>query len=343
MTDRATKRRKLSHQMLGIVAICLVSAFFLFLFLLYAGIGVVEEYCWSNNIILDEDQYYQLDNTMLSISLITSVVFFIILFLSLFGDRLAYIRTIIKGVDTLQKGEYGHRVPLQGNNELTQLAEAVNYLSETERSVKDKESKLNEEKEELIRTLSHDIRTPLTSILAYSELLSAKEECTPEECRAYVELVQKKAEQIKDLTDILLDGGHRTLEQFEDARLLMVQLADEFEQVLEETFSLSVNLSGCQPFSGSFDVGELRRIFDNLISNVQKYADPARAVELDVRTTENGLIIRQKNGVRAVDAPTESYRMGLSSIRRIAHNYDGSVEIESNGSTFEITITLLKF
>jgi signal transduction histidine kinase len=261
----------------------------------------------------------------------------------LFGERLAYIRTIIKGIDALRDGEYGRSIDLVGNNELTQLAIAVNYLSESELKIKEKETRLKEEKEELIRTLSHDIRTPLTSILSYSEIMEQKEGDVIDEQREYVSLVHKKALQIKDLTYILLDGGKRNVERFDGAKLLFEQLAGEFEEVLEDGYRLDIDLSECPEFSGDFDVQEMRRIFDNLISNIQKYADPDARVVLSVKKTDLGLIIRQSNVIKKTVEPSESYQMGINSIRRIAQSYGGQVNINQNEELFEIVITLSQF
>ena len=343
LTEKGRKRRKLSYEILGMFAVCFAVAVFLFLFLANFSVAVVESYCWDNDIILDDDQLYHLDSVVLSLSLLVSVVFFIILFLVLFGERLSYISTIINGVDKLRQGELDYRLPVEGNNELTQLAEEINYLSETEQIIKEKERRMKEEKEELVRTLSHDIRTPLTSIMSYTELLAAKEEFSETELKEYFELVNKKTLQIKNITEILLDGGKREVERFDDARLLFSQLAGEFEEVLEADFTLSLDVMSCEPFSGSFDVQELRRIFDNLISNVQKYADTAREVELTIYKNESDLIIRQKNAVKKVESKSEGYQLGLYSIRRIVQNYGGRVEIAQNEEEFEILITLSIF
>ena len=343
LTDKAKRRGRLSFEILGLFAVCLAVALLLYFFLSFCGIALVEKYCWEKNLILSEEQIYHFDNLIFSVSLLLSVGFFVFLFLVLFGERFAYIRTIMKGVDALQRGELEQRVPIMGNNELTSLAEEINYLSETEQKIKEREKALNEEKEELIRTLSHDIRTPLTSIMAYTELLSAKETCTPEEQREYLSLVQKKTAQIKNLTDILLEGGKRKAEHFEDARLLFAQLICEFEEVLEGEFELKTSFSDCPVFSGSFDVQDMRRIFDNLISNAQKYADPTRPVELAVKKSDGGLVIWQKNATRKLDHPAEGFRMGINSIRRIANSYGGSVNVEQNDTTFEITVILSEF
>ena len=340
MIEKAKKRRKFSIEILLTVGLCLLLSAMLCIFIVFFGRGLIDEYILYNDIVLDEFELYHLDVMLVGGGVAVSVLCFVILFFALFGERIAYIRKLTAGVHALGVGDYGNRVELVGNNELTQLAEAINYLSESEQKIKEKEKKLNDEREELIRTLSHDIRTPLTSIMSYTELLGAKQGVTAEEQREYVALVGKKTAQIKQLTDILLDGGRRNVEYFEDVRLLFEQLAEEFESTLESEFSLNVDLSHLPATSGRFDVGEMRRIFDNLISNVEKYAEPAEAVALAISKNDNGIEIRQSNGIKKGNASSESYKMGLSSIRRVAHGYDGTVQISEDSDKFEIIITL---
>ena len=340
MTEKQRKRRKLTHEILGLVCLCFALSLLLYVLITTFGGVLIEEYCFQNDIFMDEFDWYDVDNTLRGVGFCVSTVFFTVLFFALFGERLAYVRKITAGVDILRDGNYGEQVELRGNNELTELAQAVNYLSESERNLREKEKRLYEEREELIRTLSHDIRTPLTSIMSYTELLSQKETLTVEEQQEYRCLVAKKTEQIKKLTDILLDGGHREPEFFEDARLLFEQLADEFESELEDRFQISSELSFVTAFSGNFDVGDLRRIFDNIISNIKKYAEPAEIVELVISKTDTGVAIRQMNSVIKNKKSTESYKMGLYSIRRIAQNYGGTVEVRDENEKYEILITL---
>ncbi len=340
LTEKPRKRRKLTHEILGLVCLCFALSLLLYVFITTFGLALVEEYCFQNDIVMDEFDWYDVDNTLRGVGFFVSTVFFTAMFFALFGERLAYVRKITAGVDTLRGGNYGKQVELRGNNELTELAEAVNYLSKSEQKLKEKEKCLYEEREELIRTLSHDIRTPLTSIMSYTELLDAKEMLTVEEQKEYLSLVSKKAAQIKELTDILLDGGRREVEHFEDARLLFEQLADEFESELEDKFRTLIDLSFVAAFSGNFDVGELRRILDNLVSNIRKYADPTETVALSILKTDCGIVIRQNNTTAKDKQPLESYKMGLNSIRRIVQNYAGAVEVHDGNGKFEITITL---
>ena len=336
---KSNKRRKLSGEILGLLAVTLVLALILLQFLGIVARAMIDSFLFMRDIVLTEAQYAQLDDWVFHLSLLVSVAFFIILFLFLLGERLSYIREVLAGIDALRSGQEDYVVPLEGSNELTQLAEAVNYLSRTQREVKEQERVLNEEKEQFIRALSHDIRTPLTSIMAYSELLTGANTVDPQEQTRYLELIQHKAGQIKDMTDILLDGSKRNPEYFEDARLLIEQLTAEFEEMLEDGFSIEASLD-CPAFPGTFDVQELRRIFDNLVSNVQKYADPDRPVKISISLEGVQLLIRQENAVRERIAPADGYQIGLRSIQRIAQNYAGQVGVQKDDAAFAITITL---
>ena len=341
MADKLSrKRRKLSREILGLIGI---SAFLsLLLFLIVSGLanGMAETYCFNNDIVMTEFDWIELELWILGVSALLACCTFSILFLSMLGDRIAYIRKITAGIDGLHVPDQSPAIPLEGNNELTELAAAINDMSATQRQIREKEQALAQEKEQLIRTLSHDIRTPLTSILAYSDYLTTQEEITPKEQKAYMQLIRKKAEQIRDLTDILLDGSRRNPERFEDGRLLVAQIAAEFEEELEDQFEITTDLSGCPAFAGTFDVQELRRIFDNLCSNIQKYADPGKPVTLTLRIQNGALLIRQTNAVLPQNPQSESYRIGLNSIRRIAQMYGGSVTVQQDKTQFEISILL---
>lgn len=341
MTDRTSpKGRKLSHEILGLLAAALAVAFFLLEFLSLTALGISEHFLAVNNLSLTDEQYVTLDTWIFSLSLLVAVLFFVVLFLILLGQKLSYVKSLTRGVEALQTHRMDYELPLEGNNELTRLAETINYLSATQRAVQEKERALAQEKEQLIRTLSHDIRTPLTSILSYSEYLTQREDMDLQEVKDHLTLIQKKAGQIKELTDILLDGGKRNPEFFQDARLLLEQLADQVQEDLEEDFPVKIDLSRCPPFQGTFDVRELQRIFDNLVSNIQKYADPVRPVVFSAALEEGSLILRQKNAKGTRATPAESHQMGLNSIRRIAHSYGGTVEVREDEATFAITITL---
>ena len=335
---KTLKSRKLSHEILGLIAVSAGISLLLFLILSGIATAVAENYCFQNDIPMTEFDWIEVDRWIFGVSAFLSCCSFSILFLFLLGDRIAYIRKITSGIDALHDPADAVAIPLEGNNELTQLAQAINNMAQAQQQLREKERSLAQEKEELIRTLSHDIRTPLTSILAYSDFIAQHEEVTLEDQKGYVQLIRSKAEQIRDLTAILLDGTQRKLEQFDDGRLLMEQITAEFKEELEERFDIAVDLSACPAFSAQMDVQELRRIFDNLSSNVRKYADPHQPVRLKVSFENGSLLIDQTNGVLTQKPQSEGYQIGLNSIRRVAQLYGGTVAVEEDQERFHISV-----
>jgi len=332
------KKKKLSHEILLSLLIAFLISFVLGAVLIFLSVHIAEESIFSGEVFLDDLEYSLLVNRIYNTGMLVSVIFFLLLFLFFLSKKLSYIKNITDGINALHGGRAAEPVAIIGNNELSSLAEAVNLLSETEKQIKAEEKALAEEKELFIRSLSHDIRTPLTAIMAYSEI-SLKEGCSESECREHMKLIRNKAEQIKELTDVLLDGGSRKLEHFKDARLLFAQLCEDFEEELEASFELKIETES-KSFEGTFDVAEMRRIFDNIISNVRKYADPCYPIELVISYSEGSLAIRQSNVILSENGSTESYGMGIKSMKRIAQNYKGRAESLSKDGIFTLNVIL---
>lgn len=318
----------------------LAVAVFFFAFIVAAAEMLVAAYCEKTNIYLTEIQQSSMDVWVNGLALCAAVLLFVVLFLFLMGQKLLYLRKIICGIESFREHRMDYELPLEGENELTELARSMNYLAKTEREIAEKEKQVREERENMIRSLSHDIRTPLTTILSYSEYMEQKEQLTQQEIEEYTALIRRKAEQIKTMTDGFLEGNRRNLQKIENGRMLMEQLVEEWIEVLEEDFQCEINLEMCDEFSGEFDIEELRRVFDNLASNIRKYADVSKPVELTIFTEENILKIQQTNRKKAATEGVESYGIGFDSMRQIAKNYHGSLEIDETSSEF-FRITLL--
>ena len=154
------KRKKLSRQILATLGISRGAAVGGFHLLALGGYYLLDRVYREQLVSISEDTLIGMQGWMLNLCLLLSVVFFLVLFLVLLGDRLSYIRTITQGIDRLKEGQGDWAIPLQGNNELTTLAETINAMNAARNAVREKEKTLNEERETLIRTLAHDIRTP---------------------------------------------------------------------------------------------------------------------------------------------------------------------------------------
>lgn len=334
-----SNRKKLTHEILGLFGISVTISVFFYGFLSMTANSIVEAYILQKDIFLTELQQWMLDSWIPRVSFVIAAILFVFLFLFLIGQRLRYIRNIIWGIEALRMHRMDYEIPLEWNNELTELAESINFLARTEKELQIKENLLRQEREGFIRAMSHDIRTPLTVIKGYSEYMQNKDSISEEEIRLYAELVDQKAGQLKEMADRLLNGG-RALEKIENGKFLMEQLISEWELMLEDEFTSNIDLSGCPEFAGEFDIQELRRVFDNLASNVKKYADAKYPVALTVFKKADFLVIDQTNRLRKEIMEVESNGIGLENIQKIVEQYHGTMNIEQSSEFFRITLQI---
>lgn len=334
------KAKKLSGEIFEYLLLSVIAAAFTFIFLYLTSQSVAHVYLERRQIVLDSILNEALDAWLRGVCIAASVGIFVVLFLLLLGQKLSYLIRIINGVEKLQNKEE-FQIPLEGDDELTQLAENINHLTLSWKRLEQKECEMKEARESFIRSLSHDIRTPLTSMLSYTELLEKRQSASSDEIRDYLRLVRTKSVQIRELMEQLLDGKEGNRENIKDMRFLVEQLAAEWEELLEDRFACRTDISGCGSFSGKADISALRRMMDNLVSNVEKYADPSKEVELVIQNRGNELIIRQKNGVRNNrDSRVESRYIGLENIREIAGAFGGQAREMKTEGEYRIEITL---
>ena len=334
-------RKKLLKEILEILLASTAIFLFSFYALYITSVSILEAYLSNGDIALNTVQQNIFMVWIKSICLSASVFIFLSIFLFLFGQKISYLSYIIKSVEYLKQNNMDFTIKVEGNNELTQLAESINYLALSQRELFKQEENLKKEREEMIRSLSHDIRTPLTSILSYSDYIKNKENLTNEEFKSYINIIQTKAEQIKILTDKLLGKENKSLETIENGKLLMEQLAYEWEEILEEKFNCKIDLTNCTTFKCTFKIEDLRRIFDNIASNIEKYADQTKNVDLIISHKDQKLIIIQQNYIKDINkSKIESHKIGLNSIATIVNSYGGNIEIIKNNDIFKIKIVL---
>ncbi len=335
-------KKKLSKEILVLLAVSMLISVFLFGFLDHTVSSICYRYLEQVGKVNHE---YLLDVVSIwvqGICLLASALFFVVIFLFLLGKKLVYLEEIIDGIEALRTHHMraDYRIPEEGENELTELARSINYLSDTERNLSRKEAAMAEERERFIRSIAHDIRTPLTSVLSYSELLAAKKNRTEEEVDAYIDLTLRKGQQMKELMERLLEQDVRHAEYFENGQLLLQQVVADWESVLSDTFTVETDWSECTPFSGYFDIQEIFRVFDNLLSNIQKYADETKPVRLRLSVQENWLTLEQSNAICPEERESESHRLGLQTMEHIVSQHGGTVAWRCEEDRFLITLSI---
>ena len=141
--ENGRKTKRLSREILGLLLITAVIALFFWGFLYLTANSISETYFTERNLQPSEGQWLTLRAWIRSVSLLSTVILFLVLFLFLLGQKLAYLREIIQGVDALRTHRLEDTIPLREANELTELAEHINFLSETERRLRQQEMALH--------------------------------------------------------------------------------------------------------------------------------------------------------------------------------------------------------
>ncbi len=215
-------------------------------------------------------------------------------------------------------------------------------------------------KTELITNVSHDIKTPLTSIVSYVDLLS-REEIDNEQAKEYIEVLQRQSARLKKLTDDLVEASKASSGALgvtiEDCSLsvMLEQTAGEYGEKLAQKELELVLRKPEKEVMARADARHTQRIFDNLMSNILKYALPGTRVYLELKEDENGpaVIFRNTSRSEIVQSPeelterfvrgdasrsSEGSGLGLSIARSLAELQGGSLAVTVDGDLFKVTL-----
>ena len=195
--------------------------------------------------------------------------------------------------------------------------------------------------------MSHDIRNPLTSLIGYLDLLEMQQAQLPEDLRRYVLASRDKAYQLKDLTGemfryflVFSRGEQETHPEPYDAQILCAQLLGECaEELRSRGFDVNLLLLGT-PCTVTTDAQMLKRVTDNLLSNIEKYADPAARLTILAEREGERLHVCFANRARRELARVESNHIGLRTCAAILKLLGGEFITHRDGDDFTAEFTL---
>ncbi|WP_313891540.1 HAMP domain-containing sensor histidine kinase [Psychrobacillus sp.] len=271
---------------------------------------------------------------------------------------------IKEGVEHIKNGDLQHRIDVDGKGELSGLAANINRITDGLKNSVDSEIKSERLKTELITNVSHDIRTPLTSIITYVDLL--KIENDPEKIAEYIDVLDQKSKRLKHLTDDLFEAAKASsgsipvqLERIDIVSLLTQGIGEMDEKI--EASSLDFKLAyPTEKVYVKADGKLLWRSIENLFSNIFKYAQPTSRVYIDVEDLGNELLVTFKNISAyelniSVDELMERFKrgdesrssqgsgLGLSIAESLIHIQHGKFLVQVDGDLFKAMIYLPKF
>ncbi len=271
------------------------------------------------------------------------------------------IEKLAKGVDEITKGNLNGKVEINEKvSILGDLANGVNHIGDglkeaVETSIKDERMKT-----ELITNVSHDLKTPLTSIINYVDLLK-KQEMPNDDAKHYVEVLDAKAQRLKQLTEDLVEAAKATSGNIELEMMpltfdeLMKQALGEFEDKFEKRNLTIIANYPKKPAVVLADGRRLYRIIENVLQNIYKYAMEGTRVYADLEKNEGVVTFTLKNVSKAPlnisteelmerftrgdsARTTEGSGLGLSIAKDLTRLQNGEFEIQLDGDLFKVLI-----
>lgn len=273
---------------------------------------------------------------------------------------------IRKGLKEVNGGNLDYKIPVEGDDELGQLAEEINQITEATSIAVQSELKNQQMKTDLISNVSHDLKTPLTSMVTYIDLLKM-EGLQSQNAPRYLEILEQKTERLRQLTEDLFEAAKASsgaipvrMSRVDLLSLLNQALGEMNERVEQANLEFIVNAEKDRYFVNA-DGQLLWRVISNLLSNVLKYSQPYTRVyanfahrdgddeawvsmemknvshqALNIDPSE--LMERFKRGDQA--RATEGSGLGLAIAKDLMKLMDGQIEIDIDGDLFKIKISL---
>lgn len=318
----------------------------LFLFLNLAGVVMVYRYR---------------DKQMLMLAILIGIVTFDSIIGVVMFKHGGEKNEIVEGINRIRDGEVDYKLDtanLHGANK--ELADAVNNIGEGIRKAVKTSMKDEQMKTDLITNVSHDIKTPLTSIINYVDLLK-RLKITEEPAKGYIEILDNKAQRLKQLTDDLVEAskissGNIILNR-EKINLteLMNQGIGEFSEKLEENGLQVVFENNDLPAYIYADSRRMWRVLENLLNNICKYAMENTRVYIDMEVDSGRVkasvknISKQQMNIRPEELTerfirgdsarsTEGSGLGLSIAQSLTRVQGGEFQIYLDGDLFKVTL-----
>lgn len=280
-----------------------------------------------------------LHQTKTVIVLLLSFSVFLLVFYYFLNKKLNYISVLEHGISILESGDMKYKIPVNGNDELSRLAVSLNTMSQLFMDKDISEKRAIQTSKDIIGELSHDIRTPLTIISGYVPILIADPSLTAQQ-NEYLNLIRQKTElmsrRINDLLDYsVIYSGQQEINK------TPIQVMNVIAQLILEMkpFHLTVQNNTEQDSRIFVDEMLISRVFDNLLSNIYKYADLDKEIQLTCTEENQMLVITLKNSVKE-DACVEGKSLGLKISRYIVECHEGELTTSNENGYFVARLSL---
>lgn len=286
--------------------------------------------------------------------LIVFIPLSIMFFFFLTRPYLKYFDEISNGIHHLANGDFSNQVRVSANDEFGYIAREINVASEKLKEAVERGDFAESSKDQLIVNLAHDLRTPLTSVLGYLDLILKDENLTKEQIKHFSTIAFTKSERLEILIDELfeitrMNYGMLQIEKRPiDISELLIQLDEELYPLLEKKgLEARLNMDSHLPING--DGKLLARVFENLLTNAIRYGYDGKFVDVNGYIDHEEVVVQIINygdsipeedlpylfdmfytGDKARSEQQGGTGLGLFIAKNIIEQHDGTISAESN-------------
>ncbi|SEK59574.1 HAMP domain-containing sensor histidine kinase [Paenibacillus sp. OK003] len=296
--------------------------------------------------------------------LILYLVLFVLFVVPYMLSKLRRFIAIINGSKEIAEGNIQNSIQDVGNDSLSELAGYINNMKAGYQSALEHQMKSERLKTELITNVSHDLKTPLTSIINYVDLLK-KENHSSETILGYIETLERKSLRLKLLIEDLFDISKMAsgtieldIEHVDVATLLTQAIAESNTHMGQASLEIRERIAKF-PIHAYLDGNKIWRVFENLISNAQKYSLPGTRIYIYLDETDDLVRFKiQNTSAYEIDfdaeelferfkradesRQTEGSGLGLAIVKSIVELHGGQIKVEIHGDQFNVIVHLPK-
>ncbi|PFJ17188.1 vancomycin resistance histidine kinase VanS [Bacillus cereus] len=287
-------------------------------------------------------------------SFISFTLLSFLFFFFLTKPYLKYFDEISIGIHHLSKGDFTNKVHISSNDEFGDIAREINIASEKLKEAVERGDFAESSKDHLVVNLAHDLRTPLTSVLGYLDLILKEENLTKEQIKYYSTIAFAKSQRLESLIDELFEitqmnyGVQKLDKKSINISELLIQLDEELYPLLEKN-QLEARLHVEPHLNINGDGNLLARVFENLVTNAVRYGYNGKFVDMNgyieagdvvVQIVNYGDSIPEKElpylfdmfytGDKARTVQKNSTGLGLFIAKNIVEQHNGKISAESN-------------
>lgn len=236
----------------------------------------------------------------LNFFLILFIPLAILFFFLLTKPYATYFKEISSGIHCLANGDFNHHIHISSNDEFRDIAEDINLASEKLQEAVIRGDFAESSKDQLVLNLAHDLRTPLTSVLGYLDLILQDDQLTAEQTKHYTTIAFTKSQRLEKLIDGLfeitrMNYGMITIDkQSIDLSELLNQLNEELYPIFEKN-NLVARLDITPNVTISADGELLARVFENLLTNATRYGRDGQYIDINCHFDAGHVVVQVIN------------------------------------------------